>query len=67
MQITKAMGELCDSAFAGLDGGPAMVDCDTLAGMPDVSVTIAGRTFQLRPDQYVLQVTEGESVGSWLN
>jgi hypothetical protein len=57
-QLTEAMGQLCDSAFAGLDSGPAMVECEKLPKMPNVAITIQGRAFTLRPDQYVLQVRE---------
>jgi phytepsin len=55
-QISEAVGQLCDSAFAGLDSGPAMVECEKLATMPDVSITIQGRAFTLKPEQYVLKV-----------
>ena len=50
------MGQLCDSAFAGLDSGPSMVECSKLSKMPDVTITIAGRDFVLKPEQYVLKV-----------
>ena len=55
-QIAESVGQLCDSAFAGLDSGPSMVECEKLSKMPDVSLTIAGRVFTLRPEQYVLKV-----------
>lgn len=29
-QITEAVDKLCDSAFAGLDAGPAMVECSSV-------------------------------------
>lgn len=33
------------------------VDCDTLPTMPNIMLTIGGRSFPLRPDQYVLKVS----------
>jgi cathepsin D len=38
-------------------GGEYMVDCDKLADLPNVTFTIAGKTFSLTPDQYVLKVS----------
>ena len=55
-QIADAVGELCDSAFAGLDAGPSMVECGKLSKMPDVTISIAGRAFVLKPSQYILKV-----------
>ena len=42
-----------------------MVDCDALASLPDVTVTIEGRDFVLTPEQYVLRVGGGGGKGSW--
>ena len=58
VQITDAVGQLCDSAFAGLDSGPSMVDCDKVHTLPDVSFTIQGRVFTLKPHQYILKVMQ---------
>jgi len=33
-----------------------MVECGQLSKMPDVAIMIAGRTFTLKPEQYVLKV-----------
>jgi len=55
-QIADAMGQLCDSAFAGLDMGPAQVECEKLPAMPPVTLNIGGRAFHLTPEQYVLKV-----------
>lgn len=60
-QIADAMGQLCDSAFAGLDAGPAQVECEKLAKMPTITITVGGRQFPLTPDQYILKI---ESAGS---
>lgn len=55
-QIADAVGQMCDSFGFG---GPAVVDCDRLATLPDVSFTIAGKKFSLTPEQYVLRVDAG--------
>ena len=34
-------------------------DCKTLDSLPTVSMVIGGKTFDLTPDQYVLNITEG--------
>lgn len=60
-QIEDAVDSLCDSAFAGLDAGPAQVECDKLPKMPSVRLTIGGRVYTLRPEQYVLKVCAGSS------
>jgi len=55
-QIEHAVDQLCDSAFAGLDAGPAQVDCKDIPTMPTILVNIAGRAFPLRPEQYILRI-----------
>lgn len=40
--------------------GEAMVDCDKIASMPDVTFTIGGMQFNLTAEQYILKVGEGE-------
>ena len=40
-------------------GGPAVVDCARVSGLPRVDLAIAGRDFSLRGDQYVLKVEAG--------
>ncbi len=57
LQIEAALDSLCDSAFAGLDTGPAQVDCGKIPHMPPVSLTIAGKQFSLKPEQYILMVS----------
>lgn len=51
------------SSPVGAPGGQAIVDCDKLDSMPDVTLTIAGRDFVLRPRDYVLQLGGGPSPG----
>ncbi|KAG2452196.1 hypothetical protein HYH02_003227 [Chlamydomonas schloesseri] len=55
-QIADAVGQLCDQVSFG---GPSVVDCDKLPGLPIISFNIGGRVFPLRPEQYVLQVDAG--------
>ena len=38
--------------------GESTVDCSQIDSMPNVDITLAGKTFTLTPEQYVLQVTE---------
>ena len=33
-----------------------MVDCDKISSMPDLTVTIGGKDFVLKADDYVLKV-----------
>jgi len=41
--------------------GEATVDCSKLSSMPNVDIVLAGKTFTLTPEQYVLEVgTAGE-------
>lgn len=59
-QIADAVGELCDSAFAGLDAGPSMIECSKVDLLPEVTMIIQGREFKLGPRQYILRVDPGE-------
>ncbi|GHP06121.1 hypothetical protein PPROV_000486800 [Pycnococcus provasolii] len=54
-KLKKDLAELCVKEAGA--GGEAVVDCDSLSEMPDVTFTIAGKDFVLTPDQYVLKVT----------
>eukprot|EP00798_Chlamydomonas_sp_ICE-L_P020800 gene20800-27633_t len=56
-QIRTAVLGLCDTAFSGFGGGPAMVDCDTVPKLPQMSFTFGGRTFGLTPEQYILRIS----------
>lgn len=55
-QIEQQVEGLCGLISMG---GPAMVDCESLPGMPTIELTIAGRSFKLTPEQYILTVTAG--------
>nr|QOL01246.1 putative extracellular protein TR9_052 [Trebouxia lynnae] len=57
-QIEDKLAGLCDS-LSFLGSSQAVVDCDKLSEMPDVSFTIAGKEFGLTPEQYILKVDAG--------
>ncbi|KAJ8544716.1 hypothetical protein K7X08_017299 [Anisodus acutangulus] len=40
--------------------GESAVDCGKLSSMPRVSFTIGGKVFDLSPDEYILEVGEGD-------
>eukprot|EP00884_Botryococcus_braunii_P006175 jgi/Botrbrau1/15559/Bobra.0274s0003.1 len=56
--IIKNLEGACDS-LAFFSNTQAVVDCERLPGMPDVTFTIEGKTFTLAPEQYVLKVAAG--------
>ncbi|CAM6068565.1 unnamed protein product [Sphagnum tenellum] len=39
--------------------GESLVDCNSLSSLPNVSFTIAGKLFDLTPEQYILKFKEG--------
>ncbi|EFJ46990.1 hypothetical protein VOLCADRAFT_81669 [Volvox carteri f. nagariensis] len=55
-QIADAVGNLCDQVSFG---GPSVVDCTKLSKLPILELEVGGRTFPLRPEQYVLRVDAG--------
>lgn len=57
-QIEDKLAGLCD-ALSFLGTSQAVVDCDKLSQLPDVSFTIAGKEFGLTPEQYILKVDAG--------
>lgn len=56
-QIEDKLAGLCD-ALSFLGSSQAVVDCDKLSELPDVSFTIAGKEFGLTPEQYILKVEQ---------
>jgi len=56
-KIINYVNELCERIPSPM--GESAVDCSSLSSMPSVSFTIGGKTFDLAPEQYVLQVGEG--------
>lgn len=55
-QIKEAVGKLCGLVQSG---GPAMLDCADVARLPVITFNIAGKAFELTPEQYVLKVGAG--------
>jgi phytepsin len=49
--------EICSNLLPA--SGEGVVDCDKIPDMPNVEFVIAGKTFTLTPDQYILQVAAG--------
>lgn len=56
-RILNYANELCERLPSPM--GESAVDCGILSSLPSVSITIAGKTFDLSPDQYILKVGEG--------
>lgn len=54
-QIIDTLDGACETLSFG-SGGEAVLDCDALGSMPDVTFSIGGREFVLTPEQYVLQI-----------
>ncbi|KAK9803189.1 hypothetical protein WJX72_012429 [[Myrmecia] bisecta] len=54
-QIMEHLDTMCD-ALSFLGNSQAVVNCEDLPTMPNVSFTIAGKEWVLTPDQYVLKV-----------
>eukprot|EP01018_Ginkgo_biloba_P024543 Gb_04762 [translate_table: standard] len=56
-QIMNYLNQLCDRLPS--PNGESVVDCDQVSSMPTLSFSIGSKTFNLTPDQYILQVGEG--------
>ncbi|KAJ4794389.1 Aspartic protease family protein [Rhynchospora pubera] len=56
-QIISYVDKLCERLPSPM--GESAVDCDSVSSMPNVSFSIGGKTFDLTPEQYVLEVTQG--------
>ncbi len=54
-QIIRTLDGACDT-LSFLGSSQAVVDCARIPRMPTVSFSIAGKDFDLTPDQYVLRV-----------
>ncbi|CAM8934794.1 unnamed protein product [Rhodiola kirilowii] len=57
-RILEYVNQLCERLPSPM--GESAVDCDTLSAMPTVSFTIGGKEFELTPEQYILEVGEGD-------
>ncbi|KAK6134713.1 hypothetical protein DH2020_031539 [Rehmannia glutinosa] len=58
-KILDYINELCDRLPSPM--GESAVDCNVFSSMPNVSFTIGGKSFDLKPEQYVLKVGEGDA------
>ncbi|KNA19643.1 hypothetical protein SOVF_059660 [Spinacia oleracea] len=56
-RILDYANQLCERLPSPM--GESAVDCSRLSTMPSVSFTIAGKTFDLGPEEYILKVGEG--------
>ncbi|KAK9665871.1 hypothetical protein RND81_14G142100 [Saponaria officinalis] len=57
-RILDYANQLCDRLPSPM--GASAIDCSSLSSLPSVSFTIAGKTFDLSPEHYVLKVGEGD-------
>jgi phytepsin len=55
--IHQYLNELCERLPS--PNGESLVDCNSLSSLPNVSFTIAGKLFDLTPEQYILKFKEG--------
>lgn len=56
-EIEKIIEKACD--LLPSPQGESTVDCDKLSSMPDITITLAGKDFVLKPEQYVLEISAG--------
>jgi phytepsin len=59
--VQHLLEDLCE--FIPSPAGESTVDCSKLSSLPDVTITISGKNFILKPEQYILvQSAGGEQV-----
>lgn len=63
-EIEENLETICDT-LSFLASSQAVVDCDKIPHMPNVTFTIEGKAFVLTPEDYVLQVTIPDSGNSF--
>lgn len=56
-EIDAYLNQLCERLPS--PNGESAVDCNALSYMPNVGFTIAGKSFELTPEQYILKIGEG--------
>ncbi|CAM6046890.1 unnamed protein product [Sphagnum compactum] len=56
-QIDIYLNRLCERLPS--PNGESVVDCNSLSSLPNVAFTIADKTFELTPDEYILKIGEG--------
>jgi phytepsin len=57
--ILNYINQLCERLPSPM--GESSVGCGSLNSMPDITFTIGGKQFALKPDQYILKVGEGSA------
>ncbi|KAM7463223.1 hypothetical protein LguiA_031344 [Lonicera macranthoides] len=55
-KIFKYIDELCEKLPN--PKGKSLINCDTIATMPDISFTIGNKSFPLSPEQYIVKIEE---------
>jgi hypothetical protein len=60
-EIEENLETICDT-LSFLASSQAVVDCDKIPHMPNVTFTIEGKDFVLTPEDYVLQVTSNGGI-----
>ncbi|XP_024374877.1 phytepsin [Physcomitrium patens] len=56
-QIDAYLNQLCERLPS--PNGESAVDCNSLSSMPNVAFTISNKTFELKPEEYILKIGEG--------
>ncbi|CAK9187978.1 unnamed protein product [Ilex paraguariensis] len=55
--VLSYVNQLCESLPSPM--GESMIDCNSIASMPNVTFTIGNKAFSLTPEQYILKTGEG--------
>ncbi|XP_043710053.1 aspartic proteinase oryzasin-1-like isoform X1 [Telopea speciosissima] len=56
--VFRYVNELCESLPS--PAGESVIECNSIARMPNVSFTIGDKLFNLTPEQYILKTGEGD-------
>ncbi|KAF9600181.1 hypothetical protein IFM89_005005 [Coptis chinensis] len=57
-KVFSYINELCNSLPSPM--GESVIDCNSIASMPNVTFTIGSKAFVLTPEQYILKIGEGD-------
>ncbi|KAF6167209.1 hypothetical protein GIB67_029847 [Kingdonia uniflora] len=57
-KVFSYVNDLCESIPSPL--GESVIDCNSVASMPNVTFTIGNKPFVLTPEQYILKTGEGD-------
>ncbi|XP_042991015.1 cyprosin-like isoform X2 [Carya illinoinensis] len=58
-KVLKYVNDLCEKLPS--PAGESVIECDSIAERPNIAFTIANKTFNLAPEQYILRTGEGLS------